>query len=231
MPSNIDANPERKGFAALSSLVSDIGGESAEPVNEESGRTSWVGSAGRGPGVGAPADTLVQPSASRGTQQIPAKKPKRLSASAKWWITGIVVTAVWIGFALADANSTPQAVSDKTYDSDTSAPATPNDTAVNFSGSSQSAVPEEEEKPPVGVDLVFNSAQIRYCLSEDIRLTAAKQVVDHYVPSEIDQFNLMVDDYNIRCSSFRYLPSTLDRVRASVESNRSNLEGQGKARF
>jgi hypothetical protein len=61
-----------------------------------------------------------------------------------------------------------------------------------------------ESQPPVGQNTVLSTAQIRYCLAEDIRMDGAKAAVNNYIDSDVERFNAMVADYNSRCGSFRY---------------------------
>lgn len=113
--------------------------------------------------------------------------------------------------------------------------------AVAFSGSKNgnthpgvSARPAplstSEQRPPVGSSLVLDEDQIRYCLSEDIRLLAWSNGVNNFSRSSVDAFNAAVADYNARCSRFRYRRGSLDRVRAQVEANRASLQRQGALR-
>ncbi|EEF24080.1 conserved hypothetical protein, partial [Ricinus communis] len=88
-----------------------------------------------------------------------------------------------------------------------------------------------EEKPPVGYDLVFSYNQIRYCLSEDIRLGAIKNALDHYSENEVDRFNAEIADYNNRCSHFRYHSGALESVRAEVNPLHDALVAEGLERL
>ena len=88
-----------------------------------------------------------------------------------------------------------------------------------------------QEKPPVGTDRVLSRNQIRYCLSEKIRLDAAEEKINNYLVTEVNRFNGMIDDYNNRCSKFRYRSGALEAVRAEVEDNRQNLAVEGRLRF
>ena len=78
---------------------------------------------------------------------------------------------------------------------------------------------------------MLGASQIRYCLAEDIRLTAAKQVVSEYNSNDVDRFNAMVADYNSRCSNFRYRRGALESARSEVEKFRADLLAQGSGRF
>jgi hypothetical protein len=81
---------------------------------------------------------------------------------------------------------------------------------------------------------VLSSAQIRYCLSEKIRLEGAHSVLNTYSQTNqtgVDRFNAMVDDYNSRCGSFRYRTGTLETVRAEVQAKKLQLQSDGAAWF
>lgn len=89
----------------------------------------------------------------------------------------------------------------------------------------------EESMPPIGQNLLLSTPQIRYCLAEEIRIDSSKSSVDNYSDSDVDLFNAYVADFNSRCGSFRYQTGTLEAARLETESNRSQLEAQGKRRF
>jgi hypothetical protein len=103
----------------------------------------------------------------------------------------------------------------------------PATTGIDFS--SQAAL--TEEKPPVGTDRVLTTAQLRYCVSEKIRVEAANKALNVYVSSDVDRFNAMVDDYNSRCGSFRYRRGALESTQRDVERSRFLLEVEGRARL
>lgn len=87
-----------------------------------------------------------------------------------------------------------------------------------------------EEQPPVGSGLTLSAPQIRYCVSEKIRLEGWQSGVDPRTQASIDAFNNGVDDYNSRCSQFRYKRGRLESVRDEVEPRRAELLAAGKAR-
>src|SRR5882724_3150118 len=55
--------------------------------------------------------------------------------------------------------------------------------------SSNSASPFQEERPPVGKSNLFSEAQIRYCLSQIIRIQAVRTLVDRYRKAQVQYFN------------------------------------------
>jgi hypothetical protein len=85
--------------------------------------------------------------------------------------------------------------------------------------------------PPVGTNNILGRDEIRYCLSEDIRVGAMRGEVDLFSETEVNQFNSTVQDYNSRCGKFRYRQGTLESVRSEVEAQRSHLESEGTARI
>lgn len=94
------------------------------------------------------------------------------------------------------------------------------------------AVPQYREVlPPIAQNATLGRDQIRYCVAEDIRLEAARRVLNGARSWEIQRFNDMVQDYNARCSSFRYRSGALQSVRSEVEARRYLLERDGAARF
>ncbi|MGS0741470.1 hypothetical protein ACVBEF_06500 [Glaciimonas sp. GG7] len=98
--------------------------------------------------------------------------------------------------------------------------------------SSQEPIAEQDmQAPPVGTGLMLNPSQIRYCLTEKIRIGLIKTVANQNSSEEVDAVNGMVSDYNSRCSQFRYLQSTFDGVNADVESRRAATEYEAKGQW
>jgi peptidoglycan hydrolase-like protein with peptidoglycan-binding domain len=209
---------EGKGFAGLSSLVSDV--DTTPPPAAKKEPPAAAPSAGRP--ASQPAQPQPQPS-QRQTYQEPAQQSSGPSSGK--WVLGIaaVIGVLWL-IGQSNKNTTSPAPA---Y----TPPA--QSTAPSYSPPVQPQVPSrpQESKPPVGQDLVFSSAQIRYCLAEDIRMDGAKSAVDNYIDSDVDRFNAMVADYNSRCGSFRYRSGALESARRDVEPYRSQLQAEGRSRF
>ena len=79
----------------------------------------------------------------------------------------------------------------------------------------------EFSEPPVGDDNILSIAQIRWCLREEIRIEALRPILT--TDLQIDQFNLVVDNYNRRCSSFQYRKGTLARAQQELEKMRAQI--------
>jgi hypothetical protein len=83
--------------------------------------------------------------------------------------------------------------------------------------------------PPVGQTTPFDAAQIRYCLAEDVRLEAARDIVNS--DPDVDRFNAMINDYNSRCSNYRYRAGLLESLKRELQTRTSDLRAEGIARF
>lgn len=79
----------------------------------------------------------------------------------------------------------------------------------------------EFSEPPVGDDNILSIAQIRWCLREEIRIEALRPMLT--TDLQIDQFNLVVDNYNRRCGSFQYRKGTLARAQQELEKMRAQI--------
>ncbi len=209
---------ESKGFAGLSSLVSDADTTPPLAAKEESAASA--------PSTERPAPQAAQPQPSQPhpTHQEPAQPPSSGPSGGKW-VFGIaaVIGVLWL---IGQSN--------KSSTSPASAYSPPAQTATpSYSPPAEPQVPSraEESMPPVGQDLAFSTAQIRYCLAEDIRLEGAKSAVNNYVDSDVGRFNAMVADYNSRCGSFRYRSGALEIARRDIEPYRGQLQSEGQSRF
>lgn len=191
---------ETKGFAGFSDLVSDV---TVEPESQKSAakRTAEPNRETQAP---APVSTTTS------AYQAPVSTS---SGGGKGWVWGIVGVVVVFGLISANSGSSK---SGQSSSSNYSAPAT----APAYEPPAPSNV---EQMPPVGSGMTLSNNQIRYCVSEDIRMTAMKDLINSYSSHEVDQFNAAVADYNSRCSSYRYKRGALESVTAEVQSNRYAL--------
>ena len=211
---------ESKGFAGLSSLVSDVDTTPPPAAKKEPAATAPRAERSASP----PAQPQPQPS-QRQTYQAPAQ-PSSGSSGGKWLlgIAAVIGVLLWLS-----------SQSDKTATTSPAPAYSPpaQSTAPSYSPPSQPQVPSRpaESQPPVGQNLVFSREQIRYCLAEDIRLEGAKAAINNYVESDVDRFNAMVADYNSRCGSFRYRSGALESARRDIEPYRSLFQAEGRSKF
>ncbi|MCC8978672.1 peptidoglycan-binding protein [Bradyrhizobium acaciae] len=83
-----------------------------------------------------------------------------------------------------------------------------------------------EIKPPIGSGNLLSRSNIRYCRYQKARLKSIEG--DLRNPYETDEFNKLADDYNARCSNFRYQESDLRVVEEEVRSKATLLSQDGR---
>lgn len=203
---------EGKGFAGLSSLVSEV--DTTPPPAASAPSTERP----------APQATQPRPTPPHKSYQEPAQ-PSSSGSSGGKWVLGIaaVIGLLWL-----------IGQSDKSPTSPAPAYSPPVQTATpTYSPPAELQAPSrpQESMPPVGQDLAFSTAQIQYCLAEEIRLEGAKSVANNLVDSHVRRFNMMVADYNSRCGSFRYRNGTLESARENIKPFRSEIQAEGARRF
>ena len=197
-----------KGFSGLENLISDLD-TPAPPLPEPKPLSafdlaSWADPTAPRDSKGSPhpnvpkAPEPIKHKAFEIDDSVLAAKKKKSGISSGWkWGIGITILLVLIG--LGNKNN-----------------------SGSYSGTTI-----EELMPPVGTAQTLTDNQIRYCLSQDIRLGGWSAAVNKYSQSAINQFNYAVSDYNSRCSNYRYRRGALERVRTEVEARRWQLESEG----
>lgn len=190
----------KKGFAGLDSLVTKVdAAPSPTPPPEETSQ--------------APKSMSAPP------RQVYTGTPTAGSKSGGtvgWWLMGLTLLVAIIYFSNSD-NSSPSSAS---YQASSAPVQSTPATGQNYSSN-------EETMPLVGDGLAFDRSEIRYCLSQEIRIAAWQGQVNQYSQSSVDAFNGAVADYNARCAHYRYRDGDLENVRSQVETNRAELVQQG----
>ena len=208
-----------KGFAGLSSLVSGVDTSPLPAAKKEP--TSNSGASSSSP---PPASQTAQPQPRQEQTYQEPPQPSSGSSGGKWALgIAAVIGVLWL-----------IGQSDKSTTSPAPAYSPPAQTATpSYSPPAQSQEPSRpaESQPPVGQSIVLSTAQIRYCLAEDIRMDGAKAVVNNYIDSDVDRFNAMAADYNSRCGNFRYRSGALESARRDIEPYRNQLQSEGQSRF
>jgi hypothetical protein len=215
---NQPQSPAKSGFAGLGSMASDVDAVIRQ-AEESANKRPSVGSSGSSP---APSQRVNH-------EQPPAQEtfysgsPKPTGApSAKKWLLGLGAAAAAIWLLSTLNNQPPQRRSPEA----TTRPST--EITIPRPDVQASLT---EERPPFGSDQVLGPAQLRYCLAEEIRLEGARSALNNYVEWQVNRFNAMINDYNGRCSRFRYRRGALESARAEVERYRIRLEAEGRSRF
>ena len=212
-----------KGFDGFNSLVSDLSDLSV-PKSTPKPVLGAITPEPSAHGSPAPAESGADPRPE--PQKI--EPPRPAGNSGGKWALGVlaVVVVVWVASSL-----TPSTVSPPSQPISLPPLVVPTEPTVHVPPASDAPMVLREEIPQVGTDNVLTANQIRYCLSQEIRLSAANAVVDARSQSDINRFNLLIADYNSRCSQYRYPVDTFERVRAEVEGRRMALEAEGTAAF
>jgi hypothetical protein len=213
-----DRKDGAKGFAGLSSLVSDVDATVSE-VGRNAGATPHAADR-------EAARATMSKTSSASAEPSPAYQPPPQSSRGEptgKWIAGIavVIGLIWLASLSDKKRSDPNpAYSSPSESQSTTAPP-----------AWQPPSRPTEDQPPVGRGRVLGVAQIRYCLAEDIRLKAAKAVVNGFLESDVDRFNSMVADYNNRCVEFKYRKGSLESAKNDISSFYSELQVEGVSRF
>jgi len=105
--------------------------------------------------------------------------------------------------------------------------AKPSSLNTNNSNPTSTYAPLLELMPPAGTDLTLTNDQIRYCLSENIRLEAWETAVNSKSDYSVNTFNNAIESYNSRCSSYRYKEFAMSTVKSQVEALRTELIAEG----
>ena len=154
------------------------------------------------------------------------------SRTITWWIVAAGALLLWLviaGVGSEDGNSGPSVARSRSTTSGTSSSGIRLVEPVAQPEVRVSPLFPRESVPPVGMNHTLGADQIRYCLSESIRLEAVRDVIE--TNAKVVRFNSLIDDWNRRCSSYEYRQGLLETVRRQVEGNRANLSAEGIARF
>jgi len=133
-----------------------------------------------------------------------ASKPSPKWWTNKWFLFFVFIVGISIWGYLSD-NNTPKSVA--TY------------------------TPPQETVPAVGTNNILSSSEIRYCHAQRIRIGGAEVVLDNKSKFEIDSFNRIIDDYNSRCSKYRYKETVLGPIKSEVEAKRQQYWNEGMSQF
>lgn len=215
-------SPVAIGFAGLSSLVSDVDGLIAKVTQRAAARSPRAATLG-----------TALPSGP-GQRSDRRRRQPATGFPARWvWGAAGAVFVLWLIATVS--NQGGSGVSPARRPVSTSPSQAPDTSGVPTSAAPQrhpSEIPSAsstEQMPTIGTDRLLNAAQIRYCLSEDIRLEAARDIVS--AEPQLDRFNSMVRDFNSRCGRYRYALRVFESVQREVQANMASLQVEGIARF
>lgn len=141
---------------------------------------------------------------------------KRATTVGKRMFWGLVAVAV-VGFliyrATTELSHSPRTSQTTTYTPSTSQPSN----SSNSSASSQL----DEQIPSPGINRTLSRNEVRYCVFQGERLEILRDLVSNN--REIDYFNVLIDDFNSRCSGNYYNESIMQAVEAEVPGRLQSL--------
>lgn len=139
---------------------------------------------------------------------IEARRKKRI----KWaWIAGIAAIIIVPAIISENKTSTPRS----SYTSS-------NTTTTRTTSYSPSVDDYQESVPPIGTGLTLSKPQVRYCTFQGRRLDLLRSMAA--TSSAVFKFNVLIEDYNSRCSSFRYWGSDLTSVAAEASGRTAQFQ-------
>jgi hypothetical protein len=191
-----------KGFAGLDFMVSDVSSD-VEKTAKSLPTNTPLSSFDDSPPPAPPTPPQPPSNAADGGNSRSPNQGKTSASGVSWGIAGIVVLVIWV------ANSENKA---PTTTPSNSAPAPVVVPAVAPTTVSAADI----EKPSVGRNQVLSVPQIRYCTKEKIRIDAFELVVNNAYAHEVDRFNGIVNDYNLRCGEYRYRKGDVERVQREI---------------
>ena len=144
---------------------------------------------------------------------------KQAGKKVKWLIYGGIAAVIGF-FVISDEldRPTPRTSYQPTT---TYQPSTPRQTTTSPSSNTSA-----ETRPPVGQGLALNRAQVRYCVFQGERLEAMRSLTT--TNYQISQFNALIDDYNSRCSNFRYTSGVLSSVRREAQGKTAEFTADAR---
>lgn len=194
---------EKKGFAGLSSLKSDI--DDIIKAAKEKKDTDTL-------------DKVAQTTERETINTHENNIPVEYNAPKKrwfWWLAAIV-TAFVIMIALS-GNKTAEEANNNVVTESSALVEAPNSM--------------REVKPTIGNGLTLSSDEITYCLAERLRLETINKNQDKYSSESLEPYNRYVDDYNSRCSDFRYEKYDMELAQNNVEKHKDEIIEEVKNRF
>lgn len=146
---------------------------------------------------------------------------KRLGKKVKWGVYASIAAVIGF-FVIADEMDRP--TNRSTYQPSAPRVATPTPTPTPTPAPATSAA--VEARPPVGQGLTLNRSQIRYCVFQGQRLETIRTLTT--TNYQIDRFNGLIDDFNSRCSNYRYRSGVLSSIQREARENAADLRADAR---
>lgn len=162
-----------------------------------------------------------------------AAAAKRKANTRVMWFWGIVVVGGGLWAILANGGGTSGSQTTQyrpppSYSNTQTWPQTPAPSQTTAPPPQRVEIVDTREAlPSVGTGLALTRANIRYCAFQRVRIEAARPLIQAGVQGQ--RFSTVVDDYNARCSDYRFRQSDKDAVDTELIGKRYSLESEGRA--
>ncbi|EHE7897586.1 hypothetical protein J0V14_004404 [Vibrio parahaemolyticus] len=170
-----------------------------------------------------------EPEVTLGTQQDEPQEGNKSGVSWGYIFWFLLIAGIFI--AISQDYDSPSSVPKASTSSSTSPKAdnvqTPSTSQIGSSSNVEQNIKPNEtpkpqfSKPPIGSNNILSVSQISWCTRESMRIEAMRNVFD--TNGGIGEFNKIVDDYNSRCSNYRYRQGDLSRAKRVVEKSRVTI--------
>ena len=213
----------KRGFSGLSDLVSevDISDEPQKQTNKMGASPPPQPQATPSQQKDAPPKSLAPSSGSTRPVEVAPSGNSGSSSVGKWILVGIGACVVlWLAANGGQSNKpySPPITKPQSYSAPQSSP-TPAVAPTPPRAPQSSGL--QYTKPSVGTNNLLSIPEIQWCIRENIRIDAMRNLID--TNAGIDAFNRIVNDYNSRCGSYRYREGTQSQAQRSVGPYRSQI--------
>jgi hypothetical protein len=89
----------------------------------------------------------------------------------------------------------------------------------------------ETQPPAHDGNRSLSTAELRWCMFNDIRIEAARPDMRGAKQGQLQAFNAAITEWNSGCRRYRYSRSDRDSIQRQIDARRAQLEAEGKARF
>ncbi|MGJ4926036.1 hypothetical protein ACQR1I_12005 [Bradyrhizobium sp. HKCCYLS2038] len=140
---------------------------------------------------------------------------------------GLLITKLFLSYGLPK-NPTYTPTSVITYAPGPTIQSSPPTSSPSVQSTTFQSTAISEVKPEAGLKRSLTQSEILYCLAESARLNVMDPLVDEQSPAQLNGFNGLVADYNVRCLDYNYRQADLDAAQRRIELLRPVLRTQAK---
>jgi hypothetical protein len=225
----VDQN--KKGFAGISSLVTDFGKTDSEPTftfeinsnhqkSSENENFTFESPTNKSSAPNAEKNSTLTQNKSFTFEQPPKSQTRTLPKKDNnihfgSWIFAIACFSLIIWYLWNDNQSSYDSNKSESLPSRSSSPPSVQKPSSLLNSDFEFKI------PPIGSNNLLSLSEIRWCVREDIRIEAMRNII--VTNDGIQSFNKLVDNYNLRCSKYRYINNNQFKAELDVEPYRKMI--------